>query len=201
LSKNADMDAQDEETIFRVSSPGLTVDLYLSGQKVIGIGNRGTVQCDNGTRHHQLFAEGVPSLHGFPRLNRQGKFHYREYAPYVDGFPASFEGMRGRLVGGGIRGRIRFWEQAIPSRGRPGVRCGTGSPAGKWVAFFAPRSGKRETRRPPLPSIQPERHRLPCRTGGWNPPLKVRIPRAESACSWAEMRLCDAKSPHSTLGC
>lgn len=151
LSKNADMDAQDEETIFRVSSPGLTVDIYLSGQKVIGIGNRGTVQCDNGTRHHQLFAEGVPSLHGFPRLNRQGKFHYREYAPYVDGFPASFEGMRGRLVGGGIRGRIRFWEQAIPSRGRPGVRCGTGSPAGKWVAFFAPRSGKRETRRPPLP--------------------------------------------------
>lgn len=57
----------DTDVVFRTSRPDLKIEIYLSGRQIIGIRNRGIVQCDNGAQRRQLFAEGVPSLHSFPR--------------------------------------------------------------------------------------------------------------------------------------
>ena len=134
-----------ELEVFIATSSELTIKIWISGRRVIGISDRGVAKCEDGSRRRQLFAEGVPSLHSLTHVNSRGRFHFREYDPRRYGLPASFEAMRGRVDRHGIRGRIRFWERRYLPSGRPGLRCGTVFPAGKWVDFHARRLEHRLT--------------------------------------------------------
>jgi hypothetical protein len=113
----------------------LSVKLVVSGHDVIGVGSRGSVVCDDGTRHWQLFTEGLPTDHGPTIVDQAGNFHYRQFDPFRPGLPESFEAMRARIVQGGIHGRVRLWERAPLGEG--GRFCGTRSSRGGWTEFFA----------------------------------------------------------------
>lgn len=123
--------------VYFARTGAVSVKLVVLGDVLIGVATRGEVACDDGTRHRQFFTEGVPTEHGLPRVARNGRFHYHQFDPFRQGLPESFEAMEGRLVQGGIRGRVRVWERAAPVDG--GRRCGTGGPTGKWEDFLAKR--------------------------------------------------------------
>jgi hypothetical protein len=94
-----------------------------------------------GRAHRQLFAEGIPSLHGLTRLNRRNRFYYHEFYPPRSGLPASYEAMRGQMAADEIHGKIKFRERTYGGDDRTTSKCGTGSPKGLWETFDAKLAG------------------------------------------------------------